>query len=252
MAEISDWSNLAAGNTGSVPDFAPEGMAPSGVNDVIREMQAAIRRFVENAQWFDWGFTHTRLTSSSFSLPGNYTDLYQVGRRVKLSGSADAYATVSAVSYSAPDTTVTVAENNVPATLSTVAVSILSASNGAVPSVFSNGPMDFTGGQVRVTASTEHPSGQGTEIAYVGAQGYVTAYNRTTNAYTPLNLRGETVAMVINGNDTLTFGYAPGTGLGAATFPDVTNKPGNNQSGPSAWLRFNHNGSAYYIPLWGA
>ena len=137
MSDVSTWSNLAAGNTGSAPDFLAEACAPSAVNDAFREMQAAIRRQLEAAQWFNWGLTHTRLTSSDFSIAGDYRTLYEVGRRVKMAGSADAVATVSAVSYSAPNTTVTVAENNVPGTLSTVAVSILSVANSAVPTLLS-------------------------------------------------------------------------------------------------------------------
>lgn len=133
MSDISTWANLAAGNTGSAPDFLSEGVAPSSVNDAFRELQAAIRRYLEDAQWFDHGLTHTRLTSSDFSVAGDYRTLYEVGRRVKMAGSADAYGTVSAVSYSAPDTTVTVAENNVPGTLSSVSVSILTATNSAIP-----------------------------------------------------------------------------------------------------------------------
>ena len=45
MSDISQWATTAAGNdTGAPPDNAPEGMPPSGVNDVIREIQAAVAR----------------------------------------------------------------------------------------------------------------------------------------------------------------------------------------------------------------
>lgn len=44
MAEVHTWSGTAADNNSSPPDGAPEGMAPSAVNDVIREVMAAIKR----------------------------------------------------------------------------------------------------------------------------------------------------------------------------------------------------------------
>jgi len=46
MAEIKDWNVAAASNNGTPPDGAPEGMAPSGVNDVIRENMAVLARWL--------------------------------------------------------------------------------------------------------------------------------------------------------------------------------------------------------------
>ena len=44
MSDVSQWNVAAASNTSSPPDGAPEGMAPSTVNDVLREIQAAVAR----------------------------------------------------------------------------------------------------------------------------------------------------------------------------------------------------------------
>jgi hypothetical protein len=211
VSDVSTWANLAAGNTGSVPDFLSENCPPSAVNDAFRELQAAIRRYAESAQWFDWGLTHTRLTSSSFSVSGDYRTLYEVGRRVKLTGSADAYATVSAVSYSAPNTTVTVLENNVPGTLSTVSVSILTPSNGGFPGVINNGPIDFAGGAVRVTSGDSPTTGAGTELLYSASVGYVIAYDRSGASYMPMLLSGGTfTGLQINGVTGLTLTESAG------------------------------------------
>ena len=46
MAEIKDWDVAAANNNDPSPDGAPEGMAPSGVNDVIRENMAVLARWL--------------------------------------------------------------------------------------------------------------------------------------------------------------------------------------------------------------
>jgi len=47
MSEIqtTDWDETAASNNQAAPNGAPEGMAPSGVNDTIRELMAQIKRF---------------------------------------------------------------------------------------------------------------------------------------------------------------------------------------------------------------
>lgn len=45
MAELKDWNAAAASNNGTPPDGAPEGMAPSAVNDVIRENMAVLARW---------------------------------------------------------------------------------------------------------------------------------------------------------------------------------------------------------------
>lgn len=45
MANISQFSTAAASNNDPSPDGAPEGMAPSGVNDTIRENMAALARW---------------------------------------------------------------------------------------------------------------------------------------------------------------------------------------------------------------
>lgn len=49
MADVYDsaWSETDSSNTSSAPDGAPEGMAPSGVNDVLRAHQGAIKRYVD-------------------------------------------------------------------------------------------------------------------------------------------------------------------------------------------------------------
>lgn len=46
MSNVAAWSVTAASNNSAAPNGAPEGMAPSGVNDVIRENMAA------TAKWY--------------------------------------------------------------------------------------------------------------------------------------------------------------------------------------------------------
>jgi len=76
MADIpaSSWSQTDGSNTTSPPDGAPEGMAPSGVNDVIRMVMGAVKR------WFAWtipattGGTTTAYTLSYSVAPAALVD----------------------------------------------------------------------------------------------------------------------------------------------------------------------------------
>ena len=53
----STWTEDDNANTAAAPDGAPEGMAPSGVNNVLRAHQGAIKR------WYNW--STPRLTGGS-------------------------------------------------------------------------------------------------------------------------------------------------------------------------------------------
>src|SRR5690606_33675116 len=44
MSDVNSWNVSAASNNSASPNGAPEGMAPSGVNDTIREVMAAVKR----------------------------------------------------------------------------------------------------------------------------------------------------------------------------------------------------------------
>lgn len=136
MSNISAWSSAAASNNAATPDGWPEGQAPSTVNNCGREMMAAVRSWYEVAQWVNFGFTPTRTGDTTFTLSGDQTVEYHVGRRIKTSGSATTYATISVSSYGAPNTTVTVVNDGAvlpTPTLSTVSLGALSYNNPSLP-----------------------------------------------------------------------------------------------------------------------
>jgi hypothetical protein len=133
---IEAWSTTAASNNASPPDGAPEGQTPGSVNNVIRQCMASVREWYEAAEWVDFGHVITRTDNDTFSVPGDLTALYQVGRRLKVDGSATGYCTISASTFSTPNTIVdvTMDSGNLPVTLSTVYVGMLSVSNHSLPS----------------------------------------------------------------------------------------------------------------------
>lgn len=117
---------------------------------------ASVRRWYESAEWINMGDTPTRTDNDTFTVSGNKTTTYHVGRRLKLTGSATGYATISASTYSAPDTIidVTMDSGTIPATLSTVYVGIASATNTSVPQ--NNNPAwtgTATGGSLTLSGS---------------------------------------------------------------------------------------------------
>lgn len=135
VADVSQWSTTPSSNTASPPFGAPEGMAPSAVNDVMRQIMADVRVQLEDGEWLNWGHVPTRVDNDTFTVPTDLTAVYHTGRRIKATGSATGYASISSSSYSSPNTTinVTMDTGNLPGTLSTVYVGVLSATNTSAP-----------------------------------------------------------------------------------------------------------------------
>jgi len=107
---IESYSTTPASNNSTPPNGAPEGMAPSKVNDIIRQVMADTRTQWETPEWFNWGDTLTYASATSFTISGDVTARYPVSRRMWISGATtgNVYGIITASSYSAPDTTVTI------------------------------------------------------------------------------------------------------------------------------------------------
>ncbi len=135
MSDIKDWSTTAASNNDPSPDGFPEGMAPSQLNNASREVMAAIRRQHEDAQWIDLGDTPAYASTTTFTITGDITATYHAGRRLKLTDLTTLYGTITGSSYSSPNTTITVSLDigSLSASLSSVAIGVLSATNASIP-----------------------------------------------------------------------------------------------------------------------
>lgn len=93
--DVSEWSATAGNNNDASPDGAPENMAPSGVNDTIREIMAATKR------WYDGLYSHNHLINGGFrvaqrgssftsaSAPANNDDTFLLDRWLLLSDGND-------------------------------------------------------------------------------------------------------------------------------------------------------------------
>jgi hypothetical protein len=142
MSLIRNWTNTEGGNgLLALPYGWPEGMPASQVNNVGRQMMASIRSQWEDAEWFDWGDSVSRTGAATFKVLGaNVTSRYTVNRRIKCTDSSTLYGRITASSYSAPDTTVTVAldSGSLTSSLSAVFLSILSPTNVSIPVIIYN------------------------------------------------------------------------------------------------------------------
>ena len=69
MGEIRDYNVSADSNTATPPDGAPEGMAPSTVNNTMREAYARIKRFYNDTN----GANTTAGSGNTYTLSASRT-----------------------------------------------------------------------------------------------------------------------------------------------------------------------------------
>lgn len=92
MSSLMNWNTTAASNNEAAPDGAPENMAPSGVNNTIREMMARVKEMQAGLPWIDYGkgsgtVTYSMTLSNVFEVEGaDVTEQYAAGRRIKAVG----------------------------------------------------------------------------------------------------------------------------------------------------------------------
>lgn len=145
MSEISVWSVVPAknGTLGSPPIYWPEGQAPSTVNNCARQMMSSIRIQWQDAQWFNWGYTVTRISGTKFdmnigtnSATTSVVANFVPNRRIKLYDTTTMYATISEASLSGSliNITVTPDSGSLTNSFSSAYLSILTPTNTSIPS----------------------------------------------------------------------------------------------------------------------
>ena len=137
-AGIESYSAIASSNNSSPPNGAPEGMAPSAVNNVMRQMMADTRTWYEDAEWISLGHTHTYASGTSFTVAStDITGEYTVGRRIRAVGSSTGtiYGTITASSFST-NTTVTVEWDSGSLSNESLTVSIAAQTTATQPYIY--------------------------------------------------------------------------------------------------------------------
>lgn len=132
-----NWSTTAANNATADPSINwQEGQPPSTVNDSARAMMAAIAtQFQTGWEWQEWGDTPTYVSGTQFTVPGNLTSRYTVGRRVRASVTAGTvYGTITASAFTSLTTvTLTLDSGSLDSGLSEVDVGILNPAFSSFP-----------------------------------------------------------------------------------------------------------------------
>src|SRR6185369_2648136 len=98
----------------------------SGIND----------NTVAADQWVVYQGTPTYVSATSFTLVGDQTQIFQVGRRIKTANTGGTiYSTITASVYGAPNTTVTVANTSgaLDSGLSAVSYGLISVLDTSLP-----------------------------------------------------------------------------------------------------------------------
>lgn len=162
---IESWSTTAASNNAAPPNGFPEGQLPSSLNDCNRQVMASVRSQCESAEWFNWGDTPAQASAATFTVATDLTSRFTKGRRIKCNDGSTLYGMVTASSYGAPNTTVTVGldSGSLTSSLSSVALAILSPSNTSLPQ-----SMGIKGADIASATTTDLSTATGDYVDITG------------------------------------------------------------------------------------
>lgn len=134
---LKNWSTTAGSNATVDSINWAENQAPSTVNDSSRALMADVRTWYNDYEWRDWGHTVTQTSATTFTVATDVTAIYVVDQPIRCTDSLTLYGKVTARSYSAPNTTVTVSLDSGSLSASLTAVSLGQKPTGK--------PIDVTG-----------------------------------------------------------------------------------------------------------
>lgn len=137
MSGIESWSTTPANNNQAPPYGWPGGILPNQVEPIGRQMMASLAAWYQAAEWINYNFTITYSSATVFTVPGNATGTYHVGRRVQATdGSTSVYGTITTSVFTSL-TTVTVAwdSGSLQTGVTIVYVGINSAVNTSIPNI---------------------------------------------------------------------------------------------------------------------
>lgn len=103
---IGQWSTTPANNANAATSINwAEGQPPSSVNDSARQMMADVATWYQAPEWLNYVLTPTYISGTQFSVAGNQTGIYTVGRRVRAFVTAGTiYGTISSSSFTSVTT----------------------------------------------------------------------------------------------------------------------------------------------------
>ena len=202
------------------------------------------------SQWIASGLTPTYVSATSFTLSGDQTSAFHVGRRLQSTTTAGTiYSTITATTYTTL-TTVTVSNDSgvLDSGLSAVNYGLLSATNPSVPSTYAkSGPL-FS---AYASAATSIPNNSATKVNFATEEFDTnTNYDTSTSRFTPTipgyyRVSGcvETAAASGVCNARL---YKNGAGAKAGPLASATASGGAGAATATIFM----NGTTDYVELW--
>jgi len=241
MSNIKDWSTVNSENNSAVPSGAPENQTfIADGNNIDRQIMADVRAQFEDLGWFNFGHVATNTGTSSFSVPGDYTSVYLVGRKVRIEDSTTLYGTITDVSYVNPNTLVTVDITGLTAAMNGQTVSVgLPLESVNLTEVINDigelesGKMDLVSpavdGNAMYTDGTGQAQDAGVKLATIATFDVdiaVPANNSQTTASLPAEIVSDGFTSV-----TCYFIATGAAGFAAATWIPVASTVGTSQNG---------------------
>lgn len=213
---IKDYSTTAGSNTSVDGVNIAEGCLPGNVNNAMRAIMADTRSFYQSGGWIDLGYTYTYASGTSFTISSDVTAFYPVGLRVRAVGATTGtiYGEITASSYSAPNTTLTVSwdSGSLQSETLTISRSFMTVTGSPVSTGDVTGPASSTDNAVALfdgTGGKTLKNGVPIGVAAGNIQQVDQANTNTASASTT-NL-GTTLQHTITGTTTITaFGGVAG------------------------------------------
>ena len=152
---LYQWSQTPASNASAGSINWAEGQFPSSVNDSARQMMADVAVYMADSQFYNQGQTPTYISATQFSVTGNQTAIFTVGRRVKCTVTAGiVYGSITASVYTSLTTlTVLLDSGSLDSGISIVALGILTPTNSAMPAQYAGNAATATLATLATNAS---------------------------------------------------------------------------------------------------
>ncbi len=107
ITELAELTDVASDDLLVVVDKSDTSMADSGTDKKVQKVNL-LKGLVPENGWIPAGETWTYASATTFTISGDKTGKYQKGDKIKLTQTSVKYFYVTNVSYSSPNTTVTV------------------------------------------------------------------------------------------------------------------------------------------------
>ena len=210
--KISEYDSSANNNTDVASVNIDEGCAPSGINNAIRAVMAHLKDFQQGTNGDSFNGPVNGTIGATTPAAGTFTTLSTTGNTTLGNDSGDVITINGSTAFGAG------AGITGNLTLSSGTANGVAYLNGS--KVLTTGSALTFDGNLLVSPSASFnqnytpASGSSVEITYLSSTGYITSFNRTSSAWTDLNIRSLNTIFNVGGSEGMRL---TSTGLGIGT-----------------------------------